>query len=153
MLSNPLTVSVGRGGDGMLLVRDNSSQLCTDCHALQSHSSETTRSQYGSWSTTCRDCHTPHGTTNLYLVGTKIVPPAVNGYQTQKSVSFRSTVGDSGGGTPSFVNPDRSGPCQVCHTRTQDHGTGLARWQATSNFDEARRTSIRPPPPVHPRPT
>ncbi|BDG07875.1 cytochrome c3 family protein [Anaeromyxobacter paludicola] len=140
-LSTPVTLTILRqgAGDGMLLGRENSSQLCTDCHNVPTHSSETTQSQYGAWSTHCRDCHAPHGTTNVYLVAGQITPPPVNGYQPTRAVSFQATCGDSAdpacGGKPSYVNADRTGPCQVCHTRTQDQSTGLPRWRADGNLD------------------
>ena len=144
LVSAPVTVSVraAGAGDGNMLVRDDSSQLCTDCHdrsRIVPHSSEAS-SKYGTWSTTCRDCHTPHGTRNLYLVKEQIVPPAVNGYQPAKSAYLATTAGDSnvaGAAKPansSFVNTDNTGPCQVCHTRTSS-GTGAARWRNTGNAD------------------
>ncbi|HEX9049227.1 MAG TPA: hypothetical protein VF841_01720 [Anaeromyxobacter sp.] len=142
IVSPPATITVraAGAGDGNLLVRDNSSQLCSDCHdqsKIKTHSSESTStatapSKYGSWVTNCRDCHTPHSTRNLYLVKEQIVPPGVNGYQAAKNVYFAATTGDSnvsGSATPassSFANTDGSGPCQVCHTRTMDPGRTYA---------------------------
>lgn len=147
VLSEPVSIVVGASGrgDGNLLVRDNSSQLCTDCHALQTHSSEAVGTKYGSWSATCRDCHAPHGTRNILLVQENITPPSVNGVQTARNVGFVKTTGDSGAAgwdatnkrptpTASFVNSDNSGPCQVCHTRTQGAGA-VARWRNTGNSD------------------
>ncbi|WP_242393101.1 CxxxxCH/CxxCH domain c-type cytochrome [Anaeromyxobacter oryzisoli] len=118
VLSNgvALTVAATSTGDGNLLVRDNSAQLCTDCHALQGHTSEVTGSARGSWSTTCRDCHTPHGTTNLSLVAPQITPPAITGAQSAKTVSFLSK---SGYAASSYASSANNGPCQVCHTQTQ----------------------------------
>ena len=139
-----ITVRNAGSGDGNLLVRDNSSQLCSDCHAHKAHSSETLLSQStgvsdtGSWATTCRDCHTPHGTRNAYLVKEVIVPPAVAGYQPAKEVRFAKRTGDSNVSgltnyaSSSFVNSDNTGPCQVCHTRT---GGGTPRWRNTGNAD------------------
>ncbi|HSM92489.1 MAG TPA: cytochrome c3 family protein, partial [Anaeromyxobacteraceae bacterium] len=131
LVSAPVTVTVvaAGAGDGSLLVRDNSSQLCTDCHdqnKVMSHSSESTKSRYGTWSTTCRDCHTPHSTRNLFLVKEQVVPPAVNGYQASRNVYLATTSGDSnvsGATSPassSFANTDQSGICQACHTRTMN---------------------------------
>ena len=71
-----VTVNGGRG-DGNLLVRDNGSQLCSDCHAHETHSSEATGPKYGSWYTGCRTCHQPHDTTNASLIATQITPPAI----------------------------------------------------------------------------
>jgi hypothetical protein len=145
VLSEPLSIVVGASGrgDGNLLVRDNSSQLCTDCHAMQTHSSEAVGTKYGSWAATCRDCHAPHGTRNILLVQENITPPSVNGVQTARNVGFVTKTGDSNAAgwdatnkrpasTASFVNSDSSGPCQVCHTRT---GGAVARWRNTGNSD------------------
>jgi predicted CxxxxCH...CXXCH cytochrome family protein len=122
-----ITVTAGRG-DGNLLVRDNSSQLCNDCHAIPTHSSESTTNGYGSWFTGCRSCHQPHGTTNASLVGTDITPPAVAGQfpPTKTYFSTRTGFDPAAGATNTatisagtYANGDRTGPCQVCHTRTQ----------------------------------
>ncbi len=125
-------------GDGNLLVRDNSSQLCLDCHALQTHSSQATGNKYGSWAVSCRDCHAPHGTTNIFLVRNQITPPAVNGPQAAKAVKFSTATGANASTlatAQSFANEtDHSGPCQVCHTRTQGPGA-VARWRNTGNAD------------------
>ncbi len=118
-------------GDGNLLVRDNSDQLCLDCHAIATHSSQSS-GKYGSWAVGCRACHTPHNTTNIYLLRKTITPPAVNGYSPAQTVQFSTTTGDSNAATAaqaSFVNSDGSGPCQVCHTRTVKPGTTTKRWQ------------------------
>ncbi|HSN91980.1 MAG TPA: NapC/NirT family cytochrome c [Anaeromyxobacteraceae bacterium] len=141
----PVTVREAGTGDGNLLVRDDASQACTDCHALETHSSESTSTRRGAWATTCRDCHQPHGTRNVYLVAERIGPPAVNGVQATRNVGFTRTVGDSAAAgwdvanarptaAGSFVNSDQSGPCQVCHTRTEGSG-GIARWRNTGNAD------------------
>lgn len=129
----------GRGA-GTELVRDNSSQLCIDCHAIQLHSSQSTDAKYGSWSTTCRDCHTPHRTTNVKLVKNVIAPPSTNGFQVARATNFgTAATGDSAlsitsanFGSSSFTNADNTGPCQVCHTQT---GGATARWRNTGNAD------------------
>jgi hypothetical protein len=120
-----VTASAGRG-DGFLLVRDNSSQLCGACHDVASHGSETSGRTYGAWSTTCRDCHQPHRTRNLALVAETIRPPWVFGSTapSARAVKFSRRIGyaPAGGATApdqaSFANGDATGPCQVCHTRT-----------------------------------
>ncbi|HEX6786603.1 MAG TPA: CxxxxCH/CxxCH domain-containing protein, partial [Acidimicrobiales bacterium] len=122
--SNSLSVTVSATkGDGNLLVRDNAAQLCTDCHSLPTHSSEATGSTYGSWSTSCRDCHTPHATHNVFLVGETITPPPRGASSTTpKAVAFSNTSGTPGNTaartTATYVNTDNTGPCQVCHTLT-----------------------------------
>ncbi len=135
------TAAPNARGDGNLLVRDDGSQICGDCHAIKSHSSENTTSKYGSWTTTCRDCHKPHNTTNIYLVAKNITPPAVASYQPAQQVNFSTTTGDSGasytGSTASFANADASGPCQVCHTRTKNQSTSAARWRNAASGGNA----------------
>ncbi|BDG07367.1 hypothetical protein AMPC_04800 [Anaeromyxobacter paludicola] len=141
--SRPVNVVVkgGRAGDGSLLVRDNSDQICTDCHSLRSHSSETTSRKYGSFAIGCRDCHTPHGSKNTFLLREQITPPAVNGVQAPRTVQFRKTTGDSGvdSGSPanaSFINSDGTGPCQTCHTRTSNPwDASVPRWRNSGNSD------------------
>ncbi|HET8542435.1 MAG TPA: CxxxxCH/CxxCH domain-containing protein, partial [Anaeromyxobacter sp.] len=99
-------------GDGRMLVRDNSSQLCSDCHAHKAHGSETVGTAYGSWSTVCRDCHTPHGTTNIFLVPTQITPPPRGAAVTPaRDVVFHDRN--------VLENASRTGPCQVCHAQTK----------------------------------
>jgi hypothetical protein len=148
-VSEPVQITVGstRAGAGNLLVRDNSSQLCTDCHALATHSSEAVGYKYGAWAATCRDCHQPHGTRNIYVVEESIVPPSVVGTVIPTArVGFVAATGAtlSPGwdttnlrptATASFANSDNSGPCQVCHTRTRNPGSGVARWQRQANAD------------------
>jgi hypothetical protein len=141
-----ITANPAGKGDGNLLVRDNSDQLCLDCHAIATHSSQAS-AKYGSWAVGCRACHTPHGTTNIYLLRTTITPPAVNGYSPAQTVKFSTTTGDSNSSaaaSASFVNSDGSGPCQVCHTRTVKPGTTTKRWQrgaGTAGNADAHYTS------------
>ncbi|HZZ85586.1 MAG TPA: cytochrome c3 family protein [Anaeromyxobacteraceae bacterium] len=127
--TNCATVSVTANaglGDGNLLVRDNSSQLCTSCHALWSHGSETAGRTYGAWTTTCRDCHVSHRTRNVYLVRETITPPWVTDSPAPqpKAVRLAGKAGYAPAGgdvnfpQASFANGDGTGPCQVCHTRT-----------------------------------
>jgi len=124
--SGPIVVTVATKGDGNLLVRDNSDQLCSDCHLHKPHSSEATSPvHYGSWYTGCRTCHQPHSTTNASLVAKVIQPPDVNGALPPKQVvfsnrrGFYATGGASNPAGATYANGDRTGICQVCHTRTQ----------------------------------
>jgi hypothetical protein len=144
-------------GDGNLLVRDNASELCTACHALREHGSDTTTSKYGSWTTVCRDCHAPHGTPNAMLVASQIRPPALEAYREAQPVRYARPTGAAGSNAPedaSYANPDGSGPCQVCHTRTEGTG-GAARWRRsdaggnadthhTATVDRQRCTDCHP---------
>ncbi len=123
-------------GDGNLLVRDDSSQLCTSCHALWSHGSEKAGRTYGAWSTTCSDCHVPHRTRNVYLIRETITPPwVVDSAPPQPAavrLANRSGYAPAGGAAnfaqASFANGDGTGPCQVCHTRT-------SRWRSGGDPD------------------
>ncbi len=118
-------------GDGNLLSRDNSSQLCVDCHAVASHSSQSTSNQYGSWALACRDCHQPHNAKNADLVRSQITPPSYRGVKSPKTVVFYDkTTGDGGATAGGYVNDSRTGPCQVCHTQTKNQQTSAVRWQA-----------------------
>ena len=176
-------VVTGGTGDGNLLVRDNSSQLCSDCHAVKTHSSEELGNDFGSWYVGCRGCHTPHGTTNASLISTEIQPPAVNKLLPPSKVQFSKRTGFFSGDAAtspqdaSYANTTsvadasrRTGPCQVCHTRTQyyqgtanpaEHytgtcatchahtsgfaGTGCTGCHGTAVADPARRWSGRTP--------
>lgn len=149
VLSRAISVRVNAAGagDGNLLRRESSSQLCTDCHAIKPHSSETAGAKYGSWSTACLDCHTPHGTRNAFLVKDVIDPPATGGYAAPKRVFFSNRSGYSnapGAATPgdaTYANADRTGPCQVCHTRTvSPSGAPRFRGDADSDAHHTART-------------
>ncbi len=127
-------------GDGNLLVTDDSSQLCTACHADAVHGSEATGRAHGAWSTTCRDCHAPHDTVNASLIRETIEPPWLVGAEppSPRPVRFATRAGYSAlGGLPNpfwatYTNGDASGPCQVCHTRT-------ARWRAGGEVDDVHQ--------------
>jgi hypothetical protein len=132
-LAAVIVVDTSLNGDGNLLVRDNADQLCSDCHALKSHSSQSTGDKYGSWAIGCRNCHTPHNTTNIYLIKEKIAVPNFGSSGGTATVRFWETTGIDAP-KPSYANSDNSGPCQVCHTRTEGPG-GVARWRSTGNVD------------------
>lgn len=113
----------GTKGDGRLLVRDNSDQLCADCHKMKSHSSEAVGMQWGSWYVGCRACHDAHGSTNAKLIADQITPPSVSGAIPPARVyyaggqGYSATGGAADPGASSYANKDGTGPCQVCHTR------------------------------------
>lgn len=124
-------------GDGTLLVRDNDNQICQDCHkGIKPHSSASTGAKYGNWSLTCRQCHTPHNTKNIFLIKEEIKTPNSG----TKSVDFRAaisrgdTTSDPGQNTSySFTNRANpgNGPCEVCHTRTANRNDGTPRYRNT----------------------
>jgi predicted CxxxxCH...CXXCH cytochrome family protein len=116
------------GGDGRLLRRTKGSQICVDCHNLKTHSSQTTDQSYGNWAMECLSCHTPHQTTNIYLIDETIRTPNSG----TADVFFRNQDGKADFSYATETTPG-GGPCEVCHTRTSfynntgtgaDHATG-----------------------------
>ncbi|MDH4099374.1 MAG: hypothetical protein OEV28_02215 [Nitrospirota bacterium] len=113
-------------GDGKLLVRDNDNQICWDCHGgIKPHSSQYLSPKYGNWSLTCRQCHQPHNTTNIFLVKEQIKTPN-SGY---RNVDFRSAAGRADYSFANTVTPG-TGPCETCHTKTSN-GNGTPRYRNT----------------------
>lgn len=123
-------------GTGTLLVRDFSSQLCTDCHNVTGHSSQSSGTKYQNWQTVCLECHTPHSTRNIFLIRENILTPNSG----IKTVTFYNKTGDA---LQSYVDSSSGagtqGVCQVCHTQTT--GNGVPRWRNTGNSDSAHYQS------------
>lgn len=122
-----INVKAAGVGDGNLLARDNGSQLCLDCHAIPTHSSQETSYNYGSWGMNCRTCHQPHNTRNIYLVREQIATPNSGG----KAVAFYNTTGRAANSFATSTGPavPGTGICEVCHTKTSETaavGTGTA---------------------------
>ncbi|MEN8164888.1 MAG: hypothetical protein ABFS37_12220, partial [Acidobacteriota bacterium] len=113
-------VGVAPGGAGTLLRRTYGSQLCIDCHDLETHSSQPTSTQKGNWAFGCSRCHTPHKTRNIFLVRETLRSPSSG----KVDVVFHRD--DDGGSHDSYLGdhsqPDNApytdGICEVCHTRT-----------------------------------
>jgi predicted CXXCH cytochrome family protein len=116
-------------GDGKLLRRDNGDAFCSSCHAVKVHSAANTSTKYGAWGAdfTCSRCHQPHETTNLYLMKQQIVTPNSG----TKTVDFRNTSGT----VNSFASGTGTGPCEVCHTKTEDPTSHLTRYRNTGSQD------------------
>jgi hypothetical protein len=108
-------------GDGMLLRRANDAQLCMDCHALSTHTSELIDTGYGAWAVNCRTCHTPHNTRNIYLIREKIKTPNTG----VRDVLFKALTGTKGDNTSGVLADDtdtvQTNLCEVCHTQTKYH--------------------------------
>jgi len=138
------------GGGGLLLRRTHGGQLCTDCHALPTHSSQTTSTKYGNWAMGCLNCHTPHQTTNIYLVRESLTTPNSG----TKTVLFHfddasggTNPGDLPGDNPaqlSFLG-DRSGAnntpyddgiCEACHTKTNHWRNDTSGGDHSHNADK-----------------
>ena len=134
--------SVAAGtGSGTLLRRTTGSQLCIDCHNLQTHSSQSTSTAYGNWSNDCATCHTPHQTTNIYLVRPKVDTPRSG----RKDLDLRNTTGRADYSYATVTTPG-NGACEVCHTRTKDPSTSLARYRnsgegGNGHYDTAGTTT------------
>lgn len=126
-----ISLKSAKTGTGSLLVRDASNQLCSDCHNLQSHSSQSTDTSYGNWQTVCLECHTPHTTNNIFLIRQSVVAPD----GVTRSVNYFNATGDANN---SYVNSSAGantrGLCQVCHTKTRSSG-GANRWRYNGNAD------------------
>jgi len=132
--SRPISITVNAaGGDGNLLVRDNSSQLCADCHTHPLHTSETAGNALGSWAIVCRDCHTPHATKNIFLIPAQITPPSFSKTAVMKTFTFYTTTGFA---TNGLLNSTFSGVCQNCHTRTTDT-VGNPMFRNNAGYDQS----------------
>ncbi|HEY4716356.1 MAG TPA: hypothetical protein VII00_04555 [bacterium] len=121
-------------GEGNLLVRTNSSQICNDCHNLPNHGSGGMEStSYGSWQLDCRDCHSPHAGGNIYLVNSSINTPNSG----SKAVTFQSVTNFVDNAAP------RDGICEVCHTKTKYYRNDGTQPQA-HNKDTQNCTGCHP---------
>jgi len=125
-------------GSGMILRRTQGSQVCLDCHNLQTHNSQYTSTKYGNWSIDCMVCHTPHQTRNIYLVRENLLTPNSG----QATVVFRQDD-LAGGSNPenSYLGsysgagntPYNDGICEVCHTRTNHYRNSSSGGDHTHN--------------------
>ncbi|MFV2073403.1 MAG: hypothetical protein ACC742_12225, partial [Thermoanaerobaculales bacterium] len=122
---------VKAAGSGQLLRRTHGAQICVDCHALATHSSQHTGVDYGNWAVDCLRCHTPHKTRNIFLVREQLNTPssgtAVITFQvadttggTNPENSYLGVTTGAGGG------PFTDGICETCHTKTSYHRNNLS---------------------------
>lgn len=127
----PFRAVAATTGAGNLLRRTQGSQLCVDCHNIQTHNSQNTSTGYGNWSTDCATCHTPHATKNIFLVREQIDTPNSG----RKNVDFRTSNGVTayGHATPQ-VSGNGVNVCEVCHTRTKNSDS-TARSRNNSSTD------------------
>jgi hypothetical protein len=125
------------GGSGQLLRRTTGSQICSDCHNIPTHSSQWTSSRYGNWAIDCMTCHTPHKTTNIFLIRQDIQTPNTGLHTVKFHYDDGLTAGNDNPGDATADNPDllsflgdwsgasgepyTDGICETCHTRTKYH--------------------------------
>jgi predicted CXXCH cytochrome family protein len=83
---------------------------CADCHDQQM----THQDPAAGTTTECVVCHTPHGSTNLYLLNEQILTPS----GVSRPVEFTNLLGLADGSFASVSHPG-SGVCEICHTTTQ----------------------------------
>ncbi|HSG99907.1 MAG TPA: hypothetical protein VLB27_07660, partial [candidate division Zixibacteria bacterium] len=137
-------------GDGYLLRRNNDESTCgganNACHNLPDHNGMT-----------CRTCHTPHKTTNVYLVRDTIQTPNSGPREViLKTLGIGDpyndpdpTVGDPTSGVlADSLDAVFTGVCEVCHTITSHHtndGIGNGNTQLPANHHDAENcTSCHP---------
>ncbi len=82
---------------------------CADCHSQQ----QTHQDPAVGTTMECAGCHTPHGSTNLYLIREQILTPSGK----TPSVQLTNLLGLADGSLASVSQPG-SGVCEVCHTTT-----------------------------------
>jgi predicted CXXCH cytochrome family protein len=81
---------------------------CADCHDEQQTHQDAAAGTTGE----CTNCHTPHGSANLFLVKEVIAPPGGSA----RMVTFTSLDGRGDGG---FTTGTGAGLCEVCHRETR----------------------------------
>ncbi|MHB0972197.1 MAG: fibronectin type III domain-containing protein [Thermoanaerobaculia bacterium] len=124
-------------GAGNLLRRTFGSQICIDCHALATHSSQMTSTTYGNWSVPCVTCHTPHDTTNVELIRTSLVTPnsgaAAVTFQSIDKATLTNPQNSFLGAFDATGAPFNDGVCEVCHTKTTHYRNDASGGDHTHN--------------------
>jgi predicted CXXCH cytochrome family protein len=82
---------------------------CADCHTEQ----QTHGDPAAGTPLECNVCHTPHGSSNIYLVRTRVETPSEGVHE----VEFTNLLGLADGSFASVSDPG-SGLCETCHTTT-----------------------------------
>jgi predicted CxxxxCH...CXXCH cytochrome family protein len=120
--SNHITGTLGTN-PRLTLTNDNSQ--CASCHNVagktiarfQNMSTHFTV-KGGAQDMLCRQCHDPHGTTNLSMIKTQMKGTWTN------ATTYTITYTDAVNG---FINTTNNrGLCQVCHTKTNHYRAGVA---------------------------
>lgn len=98
---------------------------CAECHSDQhTHMDPAAGTVFE-----CAVCHTPHGSTNLFLINEQIVTPS----GPTRSVQFTNLSGLADGSFASVSHPG-TGVCEICHTTTQFYrsdGSGAVHFPYT----------------------
>ncbi len=123
---NPASAHIsGVLGDNVRLTLANDNSQCASCHntAGKVKSSFANMSTHftlkgGTQDMLCKQCHDPHGTTNLSMIRTKMKGSWSNA--TTYTVTYTSAV-------TGFVDTTTNrGLCQLCHTKTAHYRAGVA---------------------------
>jgi predicted CXXCH cytochrome family protein len=91
---------------------------CAECHAMQHTHEDPAQGTVRE----CTNCHTPHGSTNIFLINEQIQTPG----GPTNTVVFNNLMGLADGSFASVTRPG-TGLCETCHTRTEFYrsdGTG-----------------------------
>lgn len=83
---------------------------CADCHKVQ----QTHEDPAAGTPLECNVCHTPHGSSNIYLVRTEVDTPEAG----LREVEFTNLLGLADGSFASVSDPG-TGLCETCHTTTR----------------------------------
>jgi predicted CxxxxCH...CXXCH cytochrome family protein len=111
-------------GDAVRLKLANTNAQCASCHnapasvipAFRNMSTHFTTYK-GPQNMLCKQCHDPHGTTNLSMIRTQLKGPWSN--ITTWTITYTDPVNG-------FINTaNNRGLCQVCHTKTNHYRAGV----------------------------
>lgn len=98
---------------------------CAECHAQQ----QTHQDPAAGTVRECTSCHTPHGSTNIFLINEEIQTPNSGTH----ALVFDNIMGLADGSFASVARPG-TGVCETCHTRTEfyrNDGSGAAHFPYT----------------------
>ena len=112
-------------GDNVRLTLANTNAQCASCHnaagktiALFQNMSTHFTTKGGPQDMLCKQCHDPHGTTNLSMIRTQLKGSWSNA--TTYTIVYTDAVNG-------FINTaNNRGLCQVCHTKTNHYRAGVA---------------------------
>lgn len=106
---------------------------CANCHPTQQTHPGALASGSCMEELDCSGCHTPHGSTNLALVRTRIETPDCE----IKPITFTNRAGRADGSFASLTTPG-TGVCEVCHSSTafyRSDGGGAPHFTTTCSSE------------------